>query len=247
MKILYLLFIFAAINLFSRCENDVTLLYPKEPVRFSQDFILYIKSEMPYQAFRDTLAHLDLEKLNSDLNTSDKKLAFWINTYNSMVQAKIRDDVDAFEDQDAFFKTANQNLGNIKVSLDQIETGILRKKKTEGNTKFTEKFQVDKLDPRIHFTLNCGATSCPPIAFYSAENLDKDLATAEESFVSQTCKYDAASNTLELSELFKWFEEDFGGKDGVLNMMVRLNIISDGVNPTIQYTPYNWNLDLDNF
>jgi hypothetical protein len=32
---------------------------------------------------------------------------------------------------------------------------------------------LEKAEPRIHFALNCGAKSCPPIKTYSAENVRK--------------------------------------------------------------------------
>ena len=39
------------------------------------------------------------------------------------------------------------------------------------------------LDPRIHFALNCGAKSCPPIRVYSPPNLDSQLNRAAASFL----------------------------------------------------------------
>ena len=247
MKIRYLLFVFAALNLFAKCEESIDKVYPKNAVTFSQDFLIAIKTEQPYDAYRDTLSRIDLEKLEAELTTSDQKLTFWINTYNSMVQAKIRDDVKQFEDRDKFFKSEDQMLGGVMVSLDQIENGILRRQEMSGNKDFIKNLRVDKVDPRIHFTLNCGASSCPPIAYYSVDRLDEDLALAEESFVTQSSKFDKAANTLEISELFDWFEADFGGKEGVLNVMKRLEIIPTDANPLITYTPYDWNLDIDNF
>ena len=246
-KMRYLLVLVAALNLFARCEDGIEEVYPVDATRFSEDFILAIKTEQPYEAYRDTLARIDLEKLKTDLVSPEQKLAFWINTYNSMVQAKIRDDVKQFEDRDKFFKTADQTIGGISLSLDQVENGILRRQEMSSNKKFIESFRVDKVDPRIHFTLNCGATSCPPVAYYSVDRLDADLASAEKSFVSQTSEYDEATNTLEVSELFDWFEVDFGGKEGVLEVMRRLQIIPTDKTPTITYATYNWNLDIDNF
>ena len=73
------------------------------------------------------------------------------------------------------------------MSLDDIEHGILRRSKikwSEGyfNKLFPSKFEkenrVNKVDYRIHFALNCGARSCPPIAFYDPEKLDKQLDVA---------------------------------------------------------------------
>jgi hypothetical protein len=247
MKIHYVLVIFALLNIFAQCDEPKETVYPNDSIRFSQDFLLAIKIEQPYQAYRDTLSIIDLESLKSDLNTKEKKLAFWINTYNSLVQSKIRDNVDAFKDQDKFFKTADQSIGHMKLSLDQIENGILRRKEVKENKDFIDSFKLDELEPRIHFTLNCGATSCPPIAYYSDENIEEQLAMAEDSFVKGTSKFDKASNTLEISELFDWFEEDFNGVDGVLSIMKRLEIIPEDANPNIIYTPYNWNLDLENY
>lgn len=38
------------------------------------------------------------------------------------------------------------------------------------------------MDPRIHFALNCGAASCPPIRIYTPESLDFGLAAAASAF-----------------------------------------------------------------
>ena len=37
---------------------------------------------------------------------------------------------------------------------------------------------VEKVDPRIHFALVCGAKSCPPIKLYTPENLEEALDSA---------------------------------------------------------------------
>jgi hypothetical protein len=40
----------------------------------------------------------------------------------------------------------------------------------EGRFKLDDprrKFIMEKLDPRIHFALNCGAKSCPPVLTYN--------------------------------------------------------------------------------
>lgn len=231
----------------ARCQNDDATLYPKNAVRFSQDFLLAIKTEQPYEAFRDTLKKLDLDALKAELKSPEQKLAFWINAYNALVQAKIRDNKDAFSDRAHFFHTADQIIGGTKLSLDDIETGILRRRKRKNATHFIATFKVDRLDPRIHFTLNCGATSCPPVAFYSPEKLNEELAAAETSFVTQTSSYDAVSNTVTVSELFSWYADDFGGKQGIYALLERLRIIPVLSHPEIRYSPYNWNLDTENY
>lgn len=247
MKGTYLFLIVVGLCTFARCQDHPESLYPKNAVTFSQNFLLAIKTEQPYTAFRDTLRTIDLGRLEKELRSPDQKLAFWINTYNSLVQAKILDDVSAFEDQTKFFKTADQEIGGTKLSLDDIESGILRLKPRSSNKAFFKAFRVDHIDPRIHFTLNCGARSCPPVAFYSPEHLEEELAAAELSFVTQTSEYDAVENQVTISELFDWFAEDFGGKAGVIRLLKRLGIVPQAADPEIRYSPYDWHLDLENY
>lgn len=247
MRLIHFVLLIALYGGMANCQGTASTVYPKDAVYFSQDFLLAIKTEQPYEGYRDTLANIDLKKLKTALNSPEKKLAFWINTYNALVQAKIRDNQEAFKDQDRFFKTADQCIGGKMLSLDDIESGILRKQARKHDKKFFRNFQVITLDPRIHFTLNCGASSCPPVAFYSPEKLDKELAAAEQSFVSQTSSYDAASNTVTLSELFEWYAEDFGGKAGIIELLQRLNIVPADSLPSFTYSPYDWHLDIENF
>jgi hypothetical protein len=42
------------------------------------------------------------------------------------------------------------------------------------------------VDPRIHFALNCGAKSCPPIRVFSPKNLERGLQLAAEGFLRDT-------------------------------------------------------------
>ena len=43
---------------------------------------------------------------------------------------------------------------------------------------------IEKMDPRVHFALNCGAKSCPPVRVFSPPPaLDKELKAAATAFV----------------------------------------------------------------
>ena len=72
------------------------------------------------------------------------------------------------------------NVGGLLFTLDEIEHGVLRCNK--GHPKDEKPMFEDDarkslslsfLDPRIHFALNCGATSCPPIRLLKIFRLDK--------------------------------------------------------------------------
>lgn len=164
-----------------------------------------------------------------------------------MVQIKALKNPESFKNRDSFFKKADNKIGGQYVSLDDVENGILRRKTTEKSKDFVADLRVDKLDNRIHFTLNCGASSCPPIAYYNHKDLDAQLQIAEKFFVTSNSKFNKNQNTLTTSEIFKWFESDFGGREGVLKLMKKYGIIPSNAQPKIEYEKYNWNLDLDNY
>ena len=159
----------------------------------------------------DTLQKINLKKLHSELNTPNKKLAFWINTYNSLVQIRLIENPNIFEDKNAFFKKNDILIGGEKLSLNDIENGIMRLKTDENITNLfiTKKFMLKTLENRIHFTLNCGATSCPAIAYYNPDELEQQLEGATRFYVENNCEYDAEKNEVLISELFSWFKDDF--------------------------------------
>ena len=179
-----------------------------------------------------------------DPNTlaDSEKLSFWINTYNSLVQVRLLKYPSLFQDKKSFFEKNDIIIGYQKLSLNDIENGIMRLKKEVTNKSFVSRFKVGMLDNRIHFTLNCGATSCPAIAYYKPETLEQDLADAEKVFTVANSSYDSLTNVLSISELFSWFKDDFKGEQGIVDIMKRTGVLIEGVNPKIEYVPYNWEL-----
>ena len=247
MKIVLFIVSLLTVGLFVSCENPTHQLSPKGPIQFSQDYLMALKTDKPHEKYSDTLASIDVAKLVNQLNTEEKQLAFWINTYNALVQQKIKEDTSTYRDPSIFFKERNLEIGGELISLDDIENGILRGEKINKNEDFISQFRLEKIEPRIHFALNCGATSCPPIAFYSDKELEAQLTLAEASFVQSSSFYTPETNTLEISEIFNWFEDDFGGEKGILALMVLYEILPKDISPTIKYTPYDWSLTLENW
>ena len=105
-------------------------------------------------------------------------------------------------------------------------------------------------DPRIHFALNCGAVSCPPIAVYSGEDLDSQLDDATKGFLEDNTTVNTEDNSISLSMLFKWYKEDFGETDEGIVQWIRaqapeklLKAIETLKAPTLKYPSYNWDLN----
>lgn len=105
-------------------------------------------------------------------------------------------------------------------------------------------------DPRIHFALNCGAVSCPPIAVYSGDDLDGQLDDATKGFLEGNTAVNTADNSISLSMLFKWYKEDFGETNSAIVQWIKDQAprkLSEAVaslkTPTLNYPSYNWDLN----
>jgi len=103
------------------------------------------------------------------------------------------------------------------------------------------------VDPRIHFALNYGAASCPPIRFYGVDKLDDQLDLATEVFLESTVTFHNEEHTVTITPLFDWYKMDFGNKRGIISFLKQYKIIPNDSYPRIQYGEYNWEAELDAF
>lgn len=180
----------------------------------------------PLETFLENIQSFDLNSLQNDT----EKKAFWINVYNGLtnyqiVKNQLRESV--WEKQD-FFTDPCLLITDFAFSLDDIEHGILRRNGPRKNEKPDQffagderlKFMLQTMDYRIHFALNCGSLSCPPIAYYSQGKIDKELRFAEESFSAAEFVINHKEKTIDCSSIFLWYRSDFGNhylNDSVLS------------------------------
>lgn len=193
-----------------------------------------------------------------DLGQGNEKLAFWINLYNTLVI----DGIISYEIADRvgvrLFRQAAYDVCGLRFSLDDIEHGVLRGNRPHPVFRIAafaqgdERLKVahDRLDPRIHFALVCGAKSCPPIAVYEGRQLDQQLDQAVASFVNgEWVHYKPQAGVLEVSPIFKWYQRDFGGVQ-----QVRALIAKYSDDPAVQsaardhrtrlgYLDYDWSVN----
>ena len=79
------------------------------------------------------------------------------------------------------------------------------------------KHSLEVVEPKIHFALNCGAKSCPPIKTFTSSDIDQELKTATESYLENDDAIKIDGNVVHLSMLFNWYSSDFGnGKIEIL-------------------------------
>jgi hypothetical protein len=192
-----------------------------------------------------------------ELRDEQAAKTFWINLYNATVQLLLSEDPSRFEDRDVFFKREWIFIAGESVSLDLIEHGIIRSSKSKytlGYTQklfvgdFEEKFRIEKVDYRIHFALNCGAKSCPPVTFYRATTIDQQLEQSCRSYLEKTVVVDTNQNQVWVPRLCLWFKGDFGGEAGIKDMLTKHEIVNDNDNATeIAYLEYDWTLLIGNY
>ena len=225
-------------------------------VALSQDFMYAAKTGDAVADFVEKLKKLSYKELNNGLKNDDEKKAFWINAYNGYIQALLRKNPDAYKQRGTFFKAKQIDLAGKKFSLDDIEHGILRRSKVKWSLGYFNKWfpgktekqlRVDKLDYRLHFALNCGAKSCPPIAFYDPSNINTQLDIATTAYLSGEVEYNAEKNTLGLPAIMSWFRRDFGGKKKMVQLVKQKGLIPEKANPKIYFNKYDWELHLNNF
>jgi len=155
--------------------------------------------------------------------------AFFLNIYNSLTlhgmvqQAAIKGALTAPKEVPDFWSITCYNIGGLVYSLDDIEHGVLRANKghpAANKAQFSNddprcNLALQHLDPRIHFALNCGAKSCPPIRIYKEDRLDSQLDKASRSFLQQEVNVTPGQQetAVETSRLLLWYGRDFGSTD----------------------------------
>lgn len=224
-------------------------------LRLSQDLLYAIRVNNFQEAdsLKMRLQLMDAALLLTHLNSDALKKAFWINIYNAFIQDILTHSPGKYERRGDFFGKNQIQLAGHTLSFDFIEHGILRRSKNKLSLGYFNKLfpgkleqllRIEKPDYRIHFALNCGAESCPPIAFYSANEIDVQLEMAEKAFLISRSRVDGEN--VYVSKIFSWFRADFGGKKGIKILLLKHGLIKD-LNVRIQFEPYNWKLELNKY
>jgi hypothetical protein len=169
------------------------------------DYATWKASAADQQALDQYLAHLSSASLSAPASRA-AQLAYWINAYNAVTVHGILREYPTTSIRQHTARLGGYNLWrDLQLlveeqgySLEQIEHQILRKMG----------------EPRIHFAIVCASIGCPPLRneAYVAPRLEAQLSANAQAFFADPSKfqYDAASRTLAVSPILKWFAEDFG-------------------------------------
>lgn len=161
-----------------------------------------LKKEMA--ALKDFIAQLEAaspENKPEWFPNEDERKRYYLTAYNAYILFYA---VSAYPDRHGLwsrlglFKNKDIILGGRKLTLNSLEHNIIRK---------------EFLDPRIHFALNCGARSCPPLkaGVIPPNATENELEQAARRFINDPAnvRFDESNLMLYLSKIFDWFEGDF--------------------------------------
>ena len=168
--------------------------------------------------------------------SSNKKKAFWINTYNAYTIKIILNNYplksirDIKIDGETAWRIPFVKVGQKRYTLDQIEHEILRK-------KFN--------DPRIHVGINCASVSCPRLwnFAFTEDNIASSLDNLMKEFINNTTRNKISKNNLEISEIFNWFSKDFMKNGTIINYLNTYAAIKISEKASIKYLTYDWSLN----
>lgn len=206
----------------------------------------------PYLSALAAFDDADLAPLRDDRATA---LAFWCNLYNAGTQLLLAERAELYESPlrtVRFFRAPVVDLAGSSLSLDDVEHGILRESRSKYGlgylprllaTSFERRYHLHEPDPRIHFALNCGAASCPAIRACEADAVDAQLDLAARSYLADAAAYDSAEETVTLPRLFLWYRGDFGGRNGIRELLREYEVIPDDSSPSISYREWDWTLE----
>jgi hypothetical protein len=220
--------------------------------QLSEQLLLSTKLNQPAAQALEQLAHLPLPELKQDLPDDAHKLACWINLYNAFFLI-LRKEKQL--ESPAIFTQRVIQIAGLWLSLDDIEHIVLRKNRLKWalgylpnpfSRRVLRTLMVAKRDYRIHFALNCGAKSCPPIAFYTPARIASQLELATQSFLEGETQVSEDQQEVSTSRLLLWYRGDFGGQAGIRRMLeARLALKS--TNYRLSFRAYDWTEDLHNF
>lgn len=192
------------------------------------------------------------------LNTRERALAFWNNAYNYFMIAHILENprngrtVDSVRDYGHLlnpyrvFRQDLFNIGGRLHSLDEIEKGILL------GDEFRRRGWKEA---RVHFTVNCASVGCPPLRqqIFLPENVDRMMTENTRKTLNTSRHLRLEGNTLYLSQLFEWYEDDYVQEAGSIEAFIRryaderVHAKLDSAD-RIHFVDYDWSLNRpDNF
>ena len=198
------------------------------------------------------LEHVDPARIEGDA----ARIAFWLNIYNALLlhHLCLRPVRGSILRHRRMFGKVAYAVGDNAYSLNVIEHGLLRRNRRPpfGLRGVLRRFDPrlgsapSRLDPRIHFALNCGARSCPPVQVYSPAEVDHQLDAATRAYLEAETDLEPERSRVTLPRLMRLYSADFGGRREQLRFASRFLpevaawLAEAPGGPRVRYGRFDW-------
>jgi hypothetical protein len=213
------------------------------------DYEALQKNRDPLDRYLTALTHVtpeDYEGWNRN-----QQYAFWINAYNAFTVHLVvqKYPLESIRDLGTIFSKVwdkrfipltrfDPDGKGRNLSLTDIEHGILR-----------PKFK----DARVHAAINCASIGCPPLraGAFSADDLEAELDSQARLWLADVTRnrFEQSKQTMHVSEIFKWFSEDFERDAGSVDKWIARFAPPDAAKWLAtekvkrKYVNYDWSLN----
>ncbi len=162
---------------------------------------------------------------------AEQREALIINSYNILVIHQVINHYPISSPMDiaGFFDVQQMRIGSKEASLNDWEDEL-------------------RDDARIHFALVCAALGCPPIQSLAYRpktlGIQLDMATRKALNDPKFIRYRQGDQVAEISRIFEWYVEDFGGADAIRDYINRFRTVPIPEEIDLSYYEYNWKLNI---
>ena len=226
---------------------------------YDLNFFKDIASSEDFEEIKElivSLKNISLENLSSN---PTNYYCFWLNMYNFLTIFSVIFKCEIISNNYEwyrFLKNSYFDIGNLVISLYEMETYILRGKEIikkiytniVDNTQFKIK-QIERIDNNlINYGISLPTKSAPIIRIYYPFNFIDTLKMNAIEFFSRNINYNTQNQSLEIPEYSIWIDPNF--KDNLNNYKSFLpkgifNFLKHKLN--IGLTKYDWKLNFVNF
>lgn len=204
------------------------------------------RGEVDFQALASDRGDLDIylrhiaDMQLDRVREGPERLAHMINAYNALSMGNVIDSgIPHSHDgwnKVRFFVLRKFEVGGARMSLYAFENDVIRPAARQ------------RVDPRVHFALNCSARSCPqlPRRPFAAARLDAELEGETRAFFArpENFRLDHAARTVWLSAILDFYTEDFVPQPAG-SLTAYANRYAPEPAPldfTVRFSPYDWTI-----
>ena len=231
----YLILIFIFLSGFTFAQNSEFF------DRADRFFMKYVKmGKVNYSELFNNREILDslltnIDEMDPAWNSEAFEKAFYINAYNILVIKTVLDyyPISSPKDVDGFFDKVEHQVAGNSITLDELEFEYL--------------FAKYK-DPRLHFVLNCAASSCPTLYNRAIRPVDIDdqlnFSTLMVIDRNDYVKVDHEKKVIRVSKIFDWYREMFEDQYSSVREFINFNRFTTLPDDyEIHFMQYDWSLN----